>query len=338
MVRSRPKGDVRNPRKETLQLAPRNALAFNLTLFSIARRSCLTFEDLNRVAHVKVADCRDGVMIFNPLDRYIGRSLDLYGEFSAGETRLFSQLIKSGDTVIDVGANIGAHTLWMAQRAGPAGRVIAFEPQRSVFQMLCANMALNAVMNVDAYWAASGSQRGHITVPRMDPTIVGNFGALSLGTADEGDSVQLMSIDELNLDSCGFIKVDAEGMESDVLEGSRSTIRRTKPILYVENDRNDLSGVLIEAILSMEYNLWWHLPAYFNPNNTNKNSKNVFPMQCSINMLCIHKSVGVDVGEMYPVEGPEDTWLRVARLLDAIGLPAHDRPHPTIVIGSQAAS
>lgn len=298
----------------------------------------MTFEDFSRATHVKVAPCRDGVMMFNPLDRFIGRSFDQYGEFSTGETRLFSQLIKAGDTVIDVGANIGAHTLWMAQRVGPTGRVIAFEPQRSVFQMMCANMALNAVTNVDAYWAAAGSQPGHITVPRLDPTIASNFGALSLGAADEGDSVQLMSIDGLNLDNCAFMKVDAEGMESEVLEGSRSTINRTKPILYVENDRNELGSALIEIILSMGYRLWWHMPAYFNPNNINNNPENIFPGQCSMNMLCVHKSIEVDVGDMYPVEGPEDTWLRVARLLDAIGLAPHARPHPNVLIRSQAAN
>src|SRR2546421_9260159 len=85
--------------------------------------------------------CRHGYMLYNVHDQYIGRSLDRYGEYSEGEIELFSQLIKPNDVVIDVGANIGAHTLWFAQRTLPDGIVIAFEPQRLVFQTLCANMA-----------------------------------------------------------------------------------------------------------------------------------------------------------------------------------------------------
>ena len=65
--------------------------------------------------------CRHGLMVYNRNDAYIGRSLDLYGEFSQGETELFQQVVGIGDVVIEVGANIGAHTLRLAQLAGPGG-------------------------------------------------------------------------------------------------------------------------------------------------------------------------------------------------------------------------
>jgi len=218
------------------------------------------FEDR---AYLKLAACRDGVMLFNPLDSFVGRSVDLYGEFSRGEAAVFDQIVAPGDTVLDVGANIGAHTLWMARRVGPAGSVIAFEPQRAVFQTLCANMALNGMTNVDPYWAAVGAQPGYVTVPRLDPTAAANFGATSLIWGHPGDKVRMMSIDELELSACRMIKVDVEGMELDALRGAEATISRLRPILYVENDGREAG--LIEFILDLGYRAWWHLPAYFSP-------------------------------------------------------------------------
>ncbi len=97
--------------------------------------------------HLRISRCRHGHMLYNLQDVYIGRSFDLYGEFSQGEVRLFSQILQPGMVALDVGANIGAHTVWMARAVGPTGRVIAFEPQRSIFEMMCANLAINAIGN-----------------------------------------------------------------------------------------------------------------------------------------------------------------------------------------------
>src|SRR5262249_49184020 len=80
--------------------------------------------------------CRHGYVLYNINDMYVGRSFDLYGEFSEEEALLFEQVSRPGDVVMDIGANIGAHTLVMAKRVGPTGKVLAFEPQRVVFQTL----------------------------------------------------------------------------------------------------------------------------------------------------------------------------------------------------------
>ena len=158
----------------------------------------------------RLKDCRHGRMLYNEHDIYLGRSLDLYGEFSEGECDVFRQLIQPGWTVLELGANIGSHTVFLAKRVGPSGRVVAFEPQRIVFQTLCANLALNSILNVECYQKAVGQQAGSLIVPPLDYTVDNNFGGLGLGTYTTGESVPLVAIDDLNLNACHFIKIDIE--------------------------------------------------------------------------------------------------------------------------------
>ncbi|HEV3118087.1 MAG TPA: hypothetical protein VGY58_13625, partial [Gemmataceae bacterium] len=66
----------------------------------------------------KVKRCRHGLMLYQPHDTVIGRSLDLYGEYSEGEVALFRHAVARGATVLDIGAHIGAHTVPLAQFTG----------------------------------------------------------------------------------------------------------------------------------------------------------------------------------------------------------------------------
>src|SRR5262249_46365854 len=83
--------------------------------------------------------CRYGSMSFHRNDTYIGRALDLYGEYSESEVDLFRRILKTGDTIIEAGANIGALTVPLAQIVGPSGWLMAFEPQPASFQLLDKN-------------------------------------------------------------------------------------------------------------------------------------------------------------------------------------------------------
>ncbi|MEI7570263.1 MAG: FkbM family methyltransferase [Alcaligenaceae bacterium] len=233
-------------------------------------------------------------MYYNPNDVYIGRSFETYGEYCQGEIDLFDQVIRQGDWVLDVGANIGAHTVYMAQKVGVQGRVVAFEPQRTVHQLLCTNMAVNGLLNAHCHHAAVGNTLGSIEVPQVDPNANFNFGGLSLEYEMElpKETVPLIMLDALNLLRCNFIKIDVEGMEREVLLGAAKTIAQYQPILYVENDRVAKSRLLIETLEQMGYQLYWHRPSLFNADNYFKETKDIFLLPDgktveSWNMLCI---------------------------------------------------
>lgn len=243
-------------------------------------------------------------MLFNMHDVYIGKSMDLYGEFSEGEIQVFQQILKPGMMVVEVGANIGAHTVFLAQAVGPAGRVLAFEPQRVVYQTLCANIALNSITNVDCRNAAVGEAPGQLLVPQLDYTQENNFGGLGLGEYQSGEQVPIVTLDSFGLTHCAMLKIDVEGMEKNVLEGAKATIARCQPVLYVENDRKDRSAALIRMIDSLGYNMYWHLPPMFNPDNFNRNPVNVFGNIVSINMICCTKAGNHNINGLPPVEVP----------------------------------
>src|SRR5260370_34852291 len=86
-----------------------------------------------------------------------------------------------------------------------------------------------------------------------------------------------------------MLKADVEGMEVDVLAGARQTIKKFRPVLYVENDREAHSEELITLIEELGYSMWWHLPKMFNPNNFAKNPNNIFGRIVSINLLDLPK-------------------------------------------------
>ena len=249
--------------------------------------------------------CRHGPMLYNRNDQYVGASLRKYGEFSPGESQVFRAFIQPGAVVVEVGANIGAHTVELSRLVVPGGAVFAFEPQRVVFQTLCANVALNGCANVYAFQAAVGATAGEIRVPFLPPNMPNNFGGLSLHEGgSRGEPVPMRTLDSLGLKACRFLKLDCEGMEVEALRGGADMIRTLRPTMYVENDRKDRSAELIGLLLSWQYRLYWHLPPLFSPQNFNEDAENIFENIVSFNMLCVPAEQNITVRGLQPVEAP----------------------------------
>ena len=256
---------------------------------------------------VRVKICRHGPTMYLSNDMYIGRSLDLYGEYSQGEVDLFTQLIKPGMVVLDIGANIGSHSIYFGQAVGPNGLVFSFEPQRQIYNILCGNIALNGLSNVILQQAGLGRDRGMAQIPRLDYASDYNFGQVSLTAAGDGDAIQVFSLDSLELKWCHFIKIDVEGMERQVLEGAVKTLRQHSPLLYVENDRKAQSPALIQFLFDQGYRLYWHLVRLYNPLNYFGFPSNVFGTAGSTNMLCVPKSVAVSINGLPEIKSADDT-------------------------------
>jgi FkbM family methyltransferase len=275
----------------------------NVSATDPSRSQSALFEN----SYLKLKQCRHGAMLFFATDIYLGRSLDLYGEFSEGEIRLFDQIIHPGMTIVDVGANIGAHTIFFAKKTGSAGRVFAMEPQRVLYHVLCGNIALNLHHNVTAINAGMGATATRLPVPRINYARGGNFGGLPLGQW-AGEDIPVVPLDSYRLEPCHLIKIDVEGMERDVLEGARATLARNRPFLYVENDRSEKSKALIDWLFNADYRLFWHLPLLFNQDNYFGRQENVFGNIRSINILGVPRSKQMTFTNFREITSADDDW------------------------------
>jgi len=247
-------------------------------------------------------ECRHGVMAFLRTDETIGRALDVHGEFAESGNRILAALLAPGDTAVDVGANVGTVALALAAVVGPTGQVIAFEPQRLVFQALCANLTVNGLSHVLALRAAVGRASGEARIPLVDPTIAQNFGGVCVTQDPAGDRVPLVALDSLNLPACAVLKTDAEGMDFDVLLGAAATIDRTRPAVYFEG-RGDASSA-ISFLLERRYRCYWHFASFAAPDSFRPGS-DVLDLSGDINVLAL------------PLESPVRVALPVVSAADA---------------------
>lgn len=270
----------------------------------------LNADDINptrapEASMLAVGRCRYGTMMWLRRDMYVGRSFAEYGEYSEGEVDLFRQCLRPGDVALDIGANLGAHTLPLAQLVGPGGAVFAFEPQRILFQILCGNVALNELPNVHALPVALGRAAGRTKVPALDYRGAVNFGGVSLG-GTHGEDVPVLTLDQLEVSKVKLIKIDVEGMELEVLAGAKATLARCRPLLYVENDRADRSEALVAQLQEDGYRMWWHTPSLYNPANFRANPHNVFGNVASFNMLCLPRESTTTIQGLREIASPQE--------------------------------
>lgn len=186
---------------------------------------------------------------FDHTDSGISGFLLDHGNYNTVEADLTLKSLqnKKNPVIFDIGANIGTYASWIAMSTEAiGGKVYAFEPQRRVFQMLCGNLAINNIFNVYTYCMALGTQSTHIEIEEVDYTKKSNFGAFSLvnktkhyeSVNGSKQRIEMSTLDQFvrdnNIESVDFIKVDAEGMDIDVLEGGEKTLQQFKPHLCVE--------------------------------------------------------------------------------------------------------
>ena len=197
-----------------------------------------------------IKDCRHGRMMFLPRDAYVGRALDLYGEYGEIEARTLAQLVGRGQTVVEAGANMGAHTVHLGQLVGPAGRVVAFEPQRAMFYILCANLALNDLFHVFAYRIAQGAAPAGAGVPLADVhRRAGNFGGIAVSDSGPGRwrcrSPQSTS-SPCRRCICSARLMSREWRSKCCAGRARRSPVPYRPIICTENDRRQHSPAVIK--------------------------------------------------------------------------------------------
>ena len=176
------------------------------------------------------------------------------------EIKFLRKIIKSGQKIIDIGANYGLYTLSMAVKTGGKGKVWAFEPTSYVADCLGKSIAANNLSNIELIKAGLSDHTGtakFFTSPNSELNSLhpdnaeGNFETIDLLTLDE-------CAEKYNWKEIDFIKLDAEGEEIHIVDGGKNTLTALSPLIMFELKHGDkLNLPLIEKMEEYSYKSYY---------------------------------------------------------------------------------
>lgn len=162
--------------------------------------------------------------------------------------------LRADDLVLDVGANIGNHTLYLAAVAGL--RVVAFEPNPELCVPLRQAISLNGLDGrVMLYEVGIGASEGKANFAERKPENIGGQSLILDGS--DAAPISVINLDSLDIeDKVRAIKIDVEGMELSVLKGAATLISRDTPYLFIEAQTESDFDALHEVVVDLGYVYW----------------------------------------------------------------------------------
>jgi FkbM family methyltransferase len=185
----------------------------------------------------------DGITYELDLDELMDSVIYFEGSFEPDTTGVINKLCKEGMTVIDIGANIGCHTLRFAKLVGPRGKVIAFEPMSWAFSKLIRNIELNNFDNIVLEKTALSNENNEnqeVNFPCSWPIsgIVDFKRYLAHQAHIMKDVVDFITLDDYvskkGMSKIDLIKLDVDGYEFKVIRGALETLKLYNPIIIME--------------------------------------------------------------------------------------------------------
>jgi FkbM family methyltransferase len=192
----------------------------------------------------KVVARRKGLRYELDLCEGFDLAIYLFGAVEPATSRALAAHVRPGMTVLDVGANIGAHTLDLARLVGPAGRVYAFEPSAFAYTKLLRNLSLNPdlaprVAAYQCFLTREGSSSLPENVYSSWPLAAGaNVHPKLLAQEKSTSGARAKTLDRIMIENgdpaVHVVKIDVDGFECDVLSGAGAVLSRHKPTLVME--------------------------------------------------------------------------------------------------------
>ena len=177
--------------------------------------------------------------------------------------RLFSNKL---GTILDIGCNIGTWTIPLAHRFSN-NKVMAFDCQAVAIECVNKSVRLNHLSNVSTMWCAISNVNQSVSYNEINYNWGANFGAFEFEPpfvnsdfngklSNNTSKIEVRTIDSININHVSFIKIDVEGMEHKVIEGSIDTIKRCRPMIVWEHHKTnrDLANKLLTTLGYKEYN------------------------------------------------------------------------------------
>jgi len=170
----------------------------------------------------------NGYQMLIPVDEDIGRQIYYSGEYEKNESTFVKELLRETDVCFDVGANVGYYTLLMAAQARK-GMVHSFEPIPFNYHLLCSSVLLNGFENVVPNCCALGNREGECEFAVAKDSGLSSFVDTGRNPVTATRRVRVTTLDrycaQQRVERVDFLKIDVEGAEGLVLEGSRHILR-----------------------------------------------------------------------------------------------------------------
>lgn len=250
---------------------------------------------------------RDGLCWSLDLDEGIDFKIWLFGQFEPEISQFYNNYLKPGMLVLDLGANIGAHTLPLARAVGPTGHVVAIEATDYACAKLGKNLELNpGLLNVNLVQAflvdmlkkpKSSLPKGVesswplTTCNSIHPTLRAASKAITRASALTLDEV----IKQERLNKIDLVKMDVDGHELEVVKGAQNLLQQEKPPIIMElapycyNPREKFDELI--ALLSNIGYKFYTLPKMRNLPSTLSKLKTNIPENGSINVVALAKAL-----------------------------------------------
>ena len=161
-----------------------------------------------------------------------GHMLDGQTIWESHIVTLFREIFPMGRNVVDVGANLGLHTIALAKLATRGERVFAFEPHPDIFPLLAENCRPHP--QITCFNNAASDQPATLYMRSVLAATNAGSARVTGDNADDAHPVEAVTIDSLDLPDVGLMKIDIEGHEMAAIAGAVETIRRYHPTLVVE--------------------------------------------------------------------------------------------------------
>ena len=174
---------------------------------------------------------------------WVDKNIKDFSVWEPESTSVIKNLVKPGDVVLDIGANIGYYTVIMSKIVGKTGKVLAFEPTKHFFDVLQSTVEINNLTNVQLYdfGISDNNSESEISIGEHSATIHWlKDSERNGGIPISVEQIILKRLDDIissmNIDKLDFIKIDVDGHEPAFLDGAWETLNKYKPTILMEID------------------------------------------------------------------------------------------------------
>ncbi len=206
-------------------------------------------------------------------DKGISSELIIHKIHEPLTTSLIIKKLTQGMHCIDIGSNIGYYAILESSKIGDNGTVWSIEPSPQNFETLSKNIILNQRKNIKCYNIAIGDENGKIDFLISEKS---NWSKIKnkidhIENGDKTIQVDIMTLDSFSqkneIKKVDLLRMDVEGYERNIIEGSINFLEKFKPILMIEVHKmimgNNRTNEFLEKLQKMNYECEYFIPRVF---------------------------------------------------------------------------